>query len=43
MQLAKVDMDDNVRFPKQVEAQDHVEMVLNMVINTKEKYKIKDL
>jgi ATP-dependent DNA helicase RecQ len=38
------DMDDNVRFPKkQVEAQDQVEMVLNMVLNTKEKYKIKDL
>ena len=38
------DMDDNVRFPKkQVEAQDQVEMVLNMVLNTKEKYKTKDL
>lgn len=38
------EMDDNVRFPKkQVEAQDQVEMVLNMILNTKEKYKTKDL
>jgi ATP-dependent DNA helicase RecQ len=38
------DMDDNVRFPKkQIEAKDHVKMVLDTVLNTKEKYKIKDL
>ena len=38
------DMDDNVRFPKkQIQAQDHVKIVLDIVQNTKEKYKIKDL
>ena len=38
------DMDDNVRFPKkQIEAQDQVKIVLDIVQNTKEKYKIKDL
>lgn len=38
------DMDDNVRFPKkQVEAQSDVEILLNTVVKTKDKYKSKDL
>jgi ATP-dependent DNA helicase RecQ len=38
------DMDDNVRFPKkQIQAKDQVKIVLDIVQNTKEKYKIKDL
>ena len=38
------DMDDNARYPKpQVEAKDHVVLLLNTVQQTKEKYKIKDL
>ncbi|MDA9575786.1 ATP-dependent DNA helicase [Flavobacteriaceae bacterium] len=38
------DMDDNVRFPKkQIQAQDQVKIVLDIVQNTKDKYKIKDL
>ena len=38
------DMDDNVRYPKpQIEAKDDVVLLLNVVQETKEKYKIKDL
>ncbi len=38
------DMDDNVRYPKpQIEAKDDVVLLLKVVQETKEKYKIKDL
>jgi ATP-dependent DNA helicase RecQ len=38
------DMDDNVRYPKnKIEAKDEVKLLLEIILNTNEKYKSKDL